>query len=58
MYRILVINPGSTSTKVAFFEDEKSVWEEKIPYSHDDLNQYSHVMDQYEIRLKDIESIL
>ncbi len=58
MYRILVINPGSTSTKVAFFEDEKSIWEEMIPYSHDDLNQYSHVMDQYEIRLKDIESIL
>ncbi len=58
MVRILIINPGSTSTKVAFFEDEKSVWEEKIQYSHDDLNHFSHVMDQYEMRLRDIESIL
>jgi butyrate kinase len=58
MHRILIINPGSTSTKVALFEDKQSVWEEKIQYAPNDLNHYIHVMDQYEIRLKGIESIL
>ncbi len=58
MHRILIINPGSTSTKIALFEGNQSVWQEKIQYTPDELSRFVHVMDQYEIRLKDIESVL
>ena len=30
MYRILVINPGSTSTKVSIFEDRKEIAAESV----------------------------
>ena len=29
-YKLLVINPGSTSTKVSYFENEKNVFTESI----------------------------
>lgn len=29
-YKLLVINPGSTSTKISVYEDEKEVFKEKI----------------------------
>lgn len=51
MFRILVINPGSTSTKIALFEEDKPVFEHTIAHSADDLLQYSLVMDQFEWRL-------
>ena len=34
-YRILVINPGSTSTKTAVYEDEELIWESKISHNVD-----------------------
>jgi butyrate kinase len=49
-YRILAINPGSTSTKISVFENEKEVWTTKITHSKDDLEVFSHIFDQYEFR--------
>ncbi|WP_188206106.1 butyrate kinase [Alkalibacillus aidingensis] len=49
-YRILVINPGSTSTKIAVFENDKSLFEKTIRHDTDQLNQYSRIIDQYEFR--------
>lgn len=48
--RILVLNPGSTSTKLAIFEGEKSVFEDAIQHSELDLGRFEHVWDQYEYR--------
>ena len=31
-YRILTINPGSTFTKLAMFENEISIWEKNIKH--------------------------
>ena len=31
-YRVLVINPGSTSTKIAFYHDGEQVWKESIEH--------------------------
>ena len=42
-FRILAINPGSTSTKVSLFEDEKSVFERKLFHEADVLLKFSHV---------------
>ena len=49
-YRILVINPGSTSTKVGLFENEHPVWEESIPHSREELRQFGAVWDQLDFR--------
>ena len=45
-YRILVINPGSTSTKVSLFEDETSVFEHKLFHEASVLLKFSHVNEQ------------
>lgn len=48
--RILVINPGSTSTKIAIFQQEKVIFLKTIKYSLDMLNKYSRITDQVEYR--------
>lgn len=50
MYRILSINPGSTSTKVALYEDEKPVFEEVIRHSAEEVAGFERIADQYEFR--------
>ncbi|MBK5195271.1 MAG: butyrate kinase [Proteiniphilum sp.] len=51
--RILVINPGSTSTKIAIFQQEKVIFLKTIKHSPEALSQFSRITDQYEYR-KDI----
>lgn len=48
---ILVINPGSTSTKVALFRDDMEIKSHKIDHSGSELEKYKEVFDQYEYRL-------
>ncbi|HEX9970442.1 MAG TPA: butyrate kinase, partial [bacterium] len=48
--RILVINPGSTSTKVAFFENETPRFEQKINHPIEQLKQFPNLWDQFELR--------
>lgn len=50
MFKILSVNPGSTSTKFAWYEDEKLIYQHTIRHSADDLKPYKHVADQYEFR--------
>jgi butyrate kinase len=54
MYKILTINPGSTSTKIAVFEDEKEVISRAIKHPVQTLHKFKHVIDQYEFRLEHI----
>ena len=49
-FRQLIINPGSTSTKIAVFEDDKIVFEETLRHSVNDLKGYSKIYDQLEFR--------
>lgn len=49
-YRILVINPGSTSTKIAVFENDTSLVTKEIRHSHEDLQRYDKIIDQFEFR--------
>ena len=50
MYRILTINPGSTSTKIAIFEDEREVFREKIVHTAKELSPFPEVQDQLDFR--------
>jgi len=50
VYRILTINPGSTSTKIAIFDNEKPILEETLRHSSDEIAKYNSIIDQYEFR--------
>ena len=58
MHRLLVINPGSTSTKVAVFEDEQPLFVETLRHSSQDIAAFPHVLDQYEFRLQSVLGLL
>lgn len=56
--RIITINPGSTSTKFAVFEDTDPVFTKTIRHSVDELSEYKIIFDQYEFRKKIIVEAL
>ncbi|WP_163526318.1 butyrate kinase [Halobacillus ihumii] len=58
LHRILVINPGSTSTKIGVFDNEQVVLEKTIRHKPDEINQYKRIIDQYEFRKHVILSVL
>lgn len=49
-YRILVINPGSTSTKISVFEDEREILAQTLRHSAEELSPYNCVADQFAFR--------
>jgi butyrate kinase len=51
MERILAINPGATSTKLAVFDDESVVFKKTIEHSTQELKAYDRVFDQFQYRL-------
>jgi butyrate kinase len=55
---ILVINPGSTSTKVAIFEGIINLNQKNLSHSADELAKYERITDQYEYRKEAILSWL
>ena len=56
--KILVINPGSTSTKLAVYEDDKQVWRESVFHSAKDLSEFHHINEQYEYRRRHVTEAL
>ena len=57
-YRLLIINPGSTSTKVSLFDNDRSVFEKSLFHDAPVLLQYPHVNDQIPFRYKVIMDML
>lgn len=58
MYKLLILNPGSTSTKVAIFEDEKEIFCKTIRHDPQELIEYKNVFSQYLFRKKTILKML
>lgn len=56
--KILVVNLGSTSTKVAVYESEKMLFTESVNHAADELKQYKTIIDQYELRKNTILGVL
>lgn len=50
--KILVINPGSTSTKIALYENETPIFSKSLSHSADEIKKYDKISDQYEFRKK------
>ncbi|MDD3224088.1 MAG: butyrate kinase [Clostridium sp.] len=53
MYKLLIINPGSTSTKIGVFEDNKEIFESNLKHSADKIAEYKTIYDQFNFR-KDV----
>ena len=49
-YKILAINPGSTSTKVALYDEERPLLELTLRHSTEELAQFPNVIDQLDWR--------
>lgn len=48
--RILTINPGSTSTKIGVFHNERSIFEKTLRHNIEELQRFDRIIDQYEFR--------
>jgi len=54
----LIINPGSTSTKIGVFEDETLLFEETLRHSTEEIAQYASIVDQKDFRKEIITNLL
>ena len=54
----LIINPGSTSTKIGVFEDETLLFEETLRHSTEEIAQFEKIVDQKDFRRGIIENLL
>lgn len=58
MRKLLIINPGSTSTKIGVFEDEKEILDETLRHSSEEIGKYDTVVDQKDFRKEVILDVL
>ncbi|MGI6341649.1 MAG: butyrate kinase [Bacteroidales bacterium] len=57
-FNILAINPGSTSTKIACFVNEKCYFETNIKHSAEELSEFKSITDQFHFRKEIIIKVL
>ncbi len=57
-YKSLIINPGSTSTKIAVFEDETLVFDQTLRHATEVIEKYDSVVAQKDFRKEVIASVL
>lgn len=57
-YKLLIINPGSTSTKIGVYEGEKEILEETLRHSSEEIAAYDTIFDQLGFRKEVILNVL
>ncbi|HNZ82329.1 MAG TPA: butyrate kinase [Sedimentibacter sp.] len=57
-YKIFVVNTGSTSTKIALYEDDKEVFVKSLSHPDELISKYDDVQDQLHMRLEFVRSYL
>ena len=57
-YKLLIVNPGSTSTKIGVYEDEKELFVETLRHSSDEISKYDTIFDQRGFRKEVIMNVL
>src|SRR5690554_4808089 len=57
-YRILAINPGSTSTKIGLYVDDKCIYTKDIGHCLPELDKFDLVIDQLEYREEVVRRVL
>jgi butyrate kinase len=58
MQRLLIINPGSTSTKIGVYDDETQILEETLRHSSEEIGKYETIYDQFPFRKEVILGVL
>lgn len=58
MKRILVINPGSTSTKIAVYMDEAEVFSKSVEHTEAEIARYGAIVDQLGFRTEAVLAAL
>ncbi|WP_211289552.1 Butyrate kinase 2 [Sporomusa silvacetica DSM 10669] len=58
IYKILSINPGSTSTKIAVYENEKELFRKTVLHNVAQLSSYESMVDQLQMRKEAIMNCL
>ena len=56
--KVFTINPGSTSTKIALFEDENCLFSKNVAHAAEVLAQYTGISDQLPYRMETIQALL
>ncbi|WP_291632778.1 butyrate kinase [Clostridium sp.] len=57
-YKLLIINPGSTSTKIGVYEDENEILEETLRHSSEEIGKFEGIFEQLNFRKDVILNIL
>ena len=57
-YKLLIINPGSTSTKIGVYDGEKEIFVETLRHSSDEIAKYDSIFEQKNFRKEVIMNIL
>ena len=57
-YKVLAINPGSTSTKVAVFKGEEKLFSENVSHAAEELAKFKEISDQLQFRYEMIKGML
>ncbi len=58
MIKILAINPGNTSTKIGYFENEKPIFTTTVRHSTDELSKFKNFYSQLDYRFKAIDQFI
>ncbi|MEG2479058.1 MAG: butyrate kinase, partial [Mucinivorans sp.] len=53
-FRILAINPGSTSTKIAIYDNESMIFGTSISHNSQQISNFTSVSDQFAFRRQEI----
>lgn len=56
--RVFVINPGSTSTRLALYADGQAVFSREFQHDKAEIARFAHVADQFAYRLAAVETAL
>ena len=57
-YKLLIINPGSTSTKIGVYQDEKEVFVKTLRHSAEEIGSYESIYSQFLFRKEIIIKVL
>ena len=57
-YKIIAVITGSTSTKIALYEDEKEIFAKNFSHPDEDINKFDDVKDQLNMRLEFVRSYM
>jgi len=45
-YLIMAVNPGSTSTKIALYQDLDLIFKESVEHPRSETEKFAHIADQ------------